>query len=83
MPEFDSTPWVIGWLVAAGLVVVVAILAITLIGLATGIRRRVEAIFGTLEVIRDATSPLWRIEDVNRELREHIGGEGVGTGVAP
>lgn len=83
MSEFDSTPWVVGWVSAGVVVVVVAVLAMTLIGLASGIRRRVEGIFGALEEVRDSTASLWRLEEVNRALRERLGGEDVGSGAAP
>ncbi len=60
--------WVIGYVVGALVVVVVAVLAITLILQARKIGRQAGDVIAALERARDNTAGLWEVDTVNRSL---------------
>ncbi len=60
--------WVIGYVVGALVVVVVAVLAITLILEARKIGRQAGDVIAALERARDNTAGLWEADAVNRSL---------------
>lgn len=60
--------WVVGYIIGAAVVVVVALLAITLIVQARKIGRQAGEIFEALIVARGNTMGLWEVDKVNRSL---------------
>ncbi len=60
--------WVIGYVVGALVVVVVAVLALTLILQARKIGEQAADVIAALERARDNTAGLWEVDTVNRSL---------------
>ncbi len=80
----SSTQWLIGWIVAVGVVLVVVILVGTLIYLAARIRKQLLDVLAALTRARDNTAPLWEVRTTNevagdilsaaRQARSALGG---------
>lgn len=63
-----STGWLIGYIIGAAVVVIVAVLAIILIVQARKIGKQAADILNALERSRDNTAGLWDVDTVNRSL---------------
>lgn len=71
-PASIASWWEIGWVIGGAIVVVVAALALTILGAAVAIRKHAARALAAGERIRANTMVLWDIENTN-EVAAEIG----------
>lgn len=71
MPDdLDATPWIVGWIVGGGVVVLVAALVLTLIGVGRSIEGQAQRITSSLARARPHAAGMWRLTETNRLLED-------------
>ena len=68
--DVSATQWLIGWIVAGVLIVVVAALLIAITGLAASVKGRLLAIRSALVKARDNSGALWDVRTTKLTLSE-------------
>ncbi|HEX2031397.1 MAG TPA: hypothetical protein VHL78_08365 [Actinomycetota bacterium] len=66
----NETAWIVGFLIAGAVVVVVVLLLGTIIYLGRRIERQAREIVAALEQTRENTGPLWEVQATNLVARE-------------
>lgn len=64
-PAVNETAWLLGFAIAAAVVVIVALVVGTILYLAAQIRQQALAILAALQEARDRTEALWQVQETN------------------